>query len=230
MIYIVGSYLLGSIPHLKLLAWLRHIKLEGDYHQELYYRAGKIYGVLGVIGEFIKGAAPVLVGKALDFDIGIITAAGLAAVCGQMWPVFSLFDGEKGNSIALAMMMALTPFATLIGMVPVIISLIFRTVPRLMNKSGNSGSKGIVGGQYSNSLPVGMALCFLVIPFAAWWLGEPWQIVWGGFALFFLMIIVRRLTAGLRVDLASGADVKKIIHLRLLYDRSTVAWRQDSAH
>jgi glycerol-3-phosphate acyltransferase PlsY len=222
---VLGSYLLGSVPHLPLLAKLRRMDLDGDFHQDLWDRAGKVIGVLGVLGEFIKGILPVLAGKSLDFSLAITAIAGLAAVCGQMWPVFSRFDGEKGNSIAIAMAAALVPIATLVAIVPVIIALAVRTLPRLMAKAGSAGDKVIVGGARSRSLPLGMAVCFLVLPLASWYFGKPPEIIWGGVALL-IIIMVRRLTAGLRDDLKAGGDVKGILTRRLLYDRATVAWRQ----
>ena len=204
---------------------MRHIKLEGDFHQELFRSAGRTIGVIGVIGEFIKGALPVLVGKALGLNIAIVAGAGLAAVCGQMWPVFSRFDGEKGNSIGLGMVMAFTPVSCLITLITVIIALLIRTVPRLIAKRRSGGEKPLFGGQYSRSLPLGMALCFLLLPFVAWSRGEPRETVWCLGALF-VLIMLRRLTAGLRDDLKTGNDVKTILMRRLLYDRATMEWRQ----
>jgi len=223
VVLILGSYLLGAVPHLSLLAKLRHVELDGDFHQNLWSRAGKVTGVLGLMGEFVKGILPVLIGKALDFNLAIVAIAGLAAVCGQMWPVFSKFDGEKGNSIALAMAMALVPKSGLIALIPVIIAVLIRTIPRLVAKS--SGEKAIVGGVPSISLPLGMATCFLMLPVIAWYFGELPEIVWCLGALFILLMI-RRLTAGLRHDLKAGGDVKRILINRLLFDRPTAAWRQ----
>jgi len=223
VVLILGSYLLGSMPHLSLLAKLRHVELDGDFHQNLWSRAGKVTGVLGLLGEFVKGILPVLIGRALDFNLAIIGLAGLAAVCGQMWPVFSKFDGEKGNSIALAMAMALVPKSNLVALIPVIIAILIRTVPRLVAKS--SGDKPIVGGAPSISLPLGMAICFLLLPIITWYFGEPMEIVWCLVALF-ILLMVRRLTAGLRHDLKAGGDVKRILINRLLFDRATAGWRQ----
>jgi len=222
VVLILGSYLLGSVPHLSLLAKLRHVELDGDFHQNLWSRAGKVTGVLGLLGEFIKGVLPVLIGRALDFGPAVIAIAGLAAVCGQMWPVFSKFDGEKGNSIALAMVMVLVTKSGLVAITPVIIALLIRTIPRLVAKS--SGDKPIVGGAPSISLPLGMAICFLILPLITWYFGEPVEVVWCCVALFILLII-RRLTAGLRHDLKAGGDVKRILINRLLFDRATAGWR-----
>jgi hypothetical protein len=39
---ITGAYLLGSVPHLKLLAKLRRIDLSIDFHQQLWSRGGRL--------------------------------------------------------------------------------------------------------------------------------------------------------------------------------------------
>jgi glycerol-3-phosphate acyltransferase PlsY len=222
---IVGAYLLGSVPHLRLLARLRRVNLDGDFHQSLWNRGGRLIAVIGILGEFAKGVIPVLVGKGLDFDILVVALAGLAAVCGQMWPVFSRFDGEKGNSVAVPMTIALTPRPALIALVPVIIALLIRTVPRLI-KSSKATKEPVFGGSYSRSLPLGMATTFFILPLVSWWLGEPLEIVLGYAALFVLMMVVRRITAGLRSDLRESRDVRGIIIKRFLYDRPTKEWRK----
>jgi glycerol-3-phosphate acyltransferase PlsY len=224
-LYILGAYLLGAAPHLRFLARLKRIEPGGDYHQDLWQRAGKVYGVLGVVGEFAKGILTIVAGRALGFSPLITGIAGLAAVCGQMWPVFSGFDGEKGNSIGLAVMFTLTPVSGLIAIIPVIIALVFRTLPRLIQKSKPGDRRPLVGGPYSRSLPLGMTACFLLLPFIAWGRGEPAGIIWS-YAALFLVIMVRRLTAGLSANLKADKDTKGIIIRRLLYDRATAGWRK----
>ena len=221
---VVGSYLFGSIPHLHLLAVIRRIDLSGDFHQDLWHRGGKALGIAGVTGEFIKGVVPVLVTRALGLDITIIALAGLAVVCGQMWPVFTRFDGEKGNSIAIAMILALVPFPALVAIVPVIIAAVVRTVPRIFPASGSGDRPPVIGGPFSRSLPLGMLACFLVLPFSAWGFGKPPAVVWCCAALF-LFIMLRRLTAGLAADLKSRDNFWPVLVRRLLYDRATIDWR-----
>jgi glycerol-3-phosphate acyltransferase PlsY len=166
-----------------------------------------------------------LVGRWLGFEVTVVAAAGLAAVIGQMWPVFSRFDGEKGNSIAIAMAFALAYRPALVAIIPIIIALLIRTVPRLLAKSGAPGERALIGGTYSQSLPLGIALAFLLLPLAGWRLGEPPEINWG-MAILFLLIMLRRLTAGLRADLATGENIGGILTRRLLYDRATAPWRR----
>lgn len=220
---VIFSYLLGAAPHLKWLAKLRHVRLTGDFHRGLWEKGGKGVAVIGVLGEFVKGAAPVLAGRWLAFHPAVITLAGLAAVCGQMWPVFSRFDGEKGNSVAIAMEAALTPISALAALIFPLFALIVRTLPRLTAGSAE-GDKKIIGGRYSRSLPLGMGLFFLAVPVFAALFGGPAEIVGGTAAVFFLLML-RRLTAGLRADLKTGVAKKQVLLQRLLYDRPTAAWR-----
>jgi glycerol-3-phosphate acyltransferase PlsY len=216
---VLGAYLFGSVPHLVWLARLRRVKLAGDFHEGLYDRGGRAMGGIGVLGEFVKGALPVLAGKALDFSLVTVALAGLAAVAGQMWPVFSRFDGEKGNSIGIAMAAALAPLPAVAAVVPAAIALVIRTAGRL-----RSGGR-LIGGTPSRSLPLGMLVTFLVFPLAAWGLGGPREAVWGGAALW-VMIMVRRLTAGLGDDLKATRDPRAVLRERLLYDRSAAAWHR----
>jgi glycerol-3-phosphate acyltransferase PlsY len=220
ILFVLGSYLLGSVPHLSLLARLSRVNLEGDFHLSLWQHAGKIFGIIGVLGEFIKGALPILIGRGIGLDLTAIAIAGLAAVCGQMWPIFSRFDGEKGNSIAIAMVIALIPKSALTAIFPIVVALIFRTIPRLTAKRGQSSDQSIIGGHYSRSLPLGMAIYFLILPLSAWYFEERTVIIWCCVALLCL-ILTRRLTAGLGSDLKTGKDIKLILMRRLLYDRAT---------
>lgn len=223
-ILILASYLLGAVPHLALLARLRRIRLRGDFHENLWNRAGKTLAIIGILGEFAKGVIPVLVGRWLDFGPVTVAIAGLAAVCGQMWPVFARFDGEKGNSIAIAMVMALATRPAAVALIFPVIAIIIRAADRLTARAKAEG-KPVIGGPYSRSLPVGMALFFLSLPFLGWYFSEPPEIIWVT-AFLFVLIIIRRLTAGLSDDLKTGLDIKNILFNRLLYDRARTAWRR----
>ena len=216
---ILGAYLLGSLPHLSALGKLRGIDLEGDLHISLWQRTGRLTGVIGILAEFAKGVIPILVGKGLGFDLFIIVLAGLAVVSGQMWPVFSRFDGEKGNSIGLAMAGALAFKPLLIALVPIVVGIAIRTVPRLLDSSQSLNERLKFGGPPSRSLPLAMAIGFLLLPVASWWLGGP-LVITTGFLALFILIVIRRLTAGLRSDLVVTSDIKRIVINRFLYDRS----------
>jgi acyl phosphate:glycerol-3-phosphate acyltransferase len=222
IIFILCAYLVGTIPQLQVIARLNHVKLEGDYHSCLWHKAGKIVGLSGVVGEFIKGVIPVIAGRLLEFDINFIAVAGVAAVCGQMWPVFQGFNGEKGNSIGLSMSASLAYQPFLIALIPIVIGAGIRTVKRLLTRSNNQTS--IIGGNYSKSLPLGMLVGFLVLPLASWYLNQPPGVTLS-FAALFILILIRRSTAGLMQDLKKSSDLYLILKGRLLYDRGISKYR-----
>ncbi len=216
---ILGAYLLGSAPHLSALGKLRRLKLDGDLHIDLWRRGGRLVGLAGILVDFAKGVTPVLIGTSLGFTLPIITVAGLAVVSGQMWSIFSGFNGEKGNSIGLAMAGALAPTPMFIALVPVTIGAAIRTLPRLLDTQQSLNERLKLGGPPSRSLPLGMAIGFLLLPFASWWLKEP-LVITSGYIALFILIMVRRLTAGLRGNLMASSDIGRILLNRLLYDRS----------
>jgi len=179
--------------------------------------------------EFVKGAIPILVGKTLGFSLLTITIAGLAVVIGQMWPIFSKFDGEKGNTTGLAMAAALTPIPLLFTLIPIATGTALRTWPILLNTTQSLNERLKFRGPPSRSLPLGMAAGFFILPIISWQLGES-LIVTSGFSALFILIMVRRLTAGLKDDLKASNDTKGIYINRLLYDRSYCQQQEIDLH
>lgn len=188
-------------------------------HIGLWQRAGRLIGAAGVLGDLAKGVIPILVGRGLDFELPVIVIAGLAVVTGQMWPVFVGFDGEKGNSTGMAMALTLTPGITIFAIVPIVIGLAVRTIPRLMDSTQSVNERLKFGGPPSNSLPLGMCIAFAILPLICWILKQP-VVVTIGYLILFLLIMLRRLTAGIKKDLTPGADIKRILITRFLLDRS----------
>jgi glycerol-3-phosphate acyltransferase PlsY len=217
--FILGAYLLGSIPQLYLLGLLKGKRLSGDLHHELWRQCGRAFGVIGFLSELVKGALPILIGKALHLNIAVIAIAGVAGVCGQMWPLFYHFNGEKGNSVGVAMALALTPLSLLIALIPMLGGFLIRTLPRFMKRGQSVNEKLKLGGPPSNSFPLGMALGFAVLPLAAWLLAESAAVVIA-YGVLFALILFRRATAGLSSDIAGGKKLLPVILARLLYDRA----------
>ena len=219
--FVIASYLFGALPHLYLLGRLRGLNPEGDLHIYLWRKGGRLLGITGVLGDIAKGVLVVLAGRLIGLDISTIAIAGLAVVFGQMWPVFAKFDGEKGNSTGAAMVATLTPQPFLIAVIPMALGLLIRTVPRLLNSKQSLDERLKLGGPPSLSFPLGMAIGFLVLPFASLWFGEPPVVTWCYLALF-IVIIVRRITSGLKADLEEGQNARDILINRILYDRSKI--------
>jgi len=216
---VLGSYLLGSAPDLHALAKLWGIPLEDDLHIALWRKAGWFAGTLGIVADMAKGVIPVLVGRLLGFELYVVALAGLAAVAGQMWPVFLHFNGERGNTTGLAMAITLTYQATLFALIPFVIGAAVRTIPRVLDRAHPVNERLKLGGPQSMSLPLGMIVGFAVLPAASWWLGQPPEMAFAGAALF-VMIAVRRLTRELGDDLRSGGRLGGILIARFLYDRA----------
>lgn len=217
----VCAYLVGSFPLLWIMARMRRVPLhkEEDFHIALWHRVGRPQGAMGIIGDFAKGVAVVFVSRALGFDLVWVALAGLAAVVGQMWPVFLRFDGEKGNSIGLATAGSLAPWALFISLVPIAFGAAVRTIPRLRDRSKSADERLKFGGPPSNSLPLAMLVGFSVLPLVAWGLGYPPQI-YLVFVGFLFAILLRRLTANVRRDLRVAERKREVFINRALYDRS----------
>ena len=230
---IVLAYLLGSLPYMTLLARGKGIELshEEDLHFAIWSRIGRLWGLSGVIIDVLKGVIPVVVGFAFHLDLAAIAAAGVAAVAGQMWPVFRKFDGEKGNTPGIGFIIALTSYLTpvtsprafwifVIFAIPVLAGGFIRTIPRFIASGQTMNERFMLGGPFSNSMPLGMLVGFGVAPIASACLRQPSEMTWALLAVF-VILMVRRLTAGVTRDLkAPKTSVGAILLNRFLYDRS----------
>jgi len=230
---IIGAYLLGSLPYMSLLARAKGIKLshDEDMHFAIWSRVGRLWGISGVIVDALKGVIPVIIGFAFHLDLAAIAASGVAAVAGQMWPVFRRFDGEKGNTTGIGFIIALTSYLTstispLAYLVFVIFAILvltgagIRTIPRIMAPNQTVNQRLMLGGPASNSMPLGMLTAFAIAPIASAILRQPCEMTWSFLAVF-VILMIRRLTAGLTKDLKSPkTGLGQILLNRFLYDRS----------
>ncbi len=218
---LLGSYLLGAFPLMYLLGRLHGIDLReyGDMHLALWRNVNRGEGLAGILFDFAKGVIAVLGARAFDFDPGCVAFAGVAAVAGQMWPVFLKFQGEKGNTVGIAMSGAVATRAMLLILVPVVIGAGVRTIPRFFRSGQTMNERMKLGGPPSSSLPIGMAIAFALLPLAAWWVGQPTSVV-TAFVVLFALIMIRRATAGIREDMALPNGKLRRMANRLLLDRS----------
>jgi hypothetical protein len=121
------------------------------------------------------------------------------------------------------MSLALATTATLVALVPMAIGFLVRTIPRFRKPDQTMKERFMFLGPPSLSLPLGMAIGFAVLPLAAWFLppGQPLGVVLALVGLF-LLIMVRRATAGLKRDLRQPSGRTIILLNRLLFDRSEI--------
>ena len=228
-ILIIGSYLLGSFPYMLLRSRARGFKIAPgeDYHITLWRKIGRLEGISGIAIDVFKGAIPIVAGFVFDFRLAIIAIAGVAAVIGQMWPVFQKFNGEKGNTTGLGMTITLCLFinngafiALGAGLTCFFIGFMVRTVPRFLVKGQTLDERLNFGGPVSSSLPFGMLAGFAIMPLVSWFLSQPLELTFALTAVF-LSIAIRRLTANLNADLKTAkTSAAKILINRLLFDRS----------
>jgi glycerol-3-phosphate acyltransferase PlsY len=230
---IVGAYLLGSLPYMILVGRARGIELshEEDLHMALWSKAGRLEGLSGIIVDVLKGVIPIVVGFSFHLHLAAIAASGVAAVAGQMWPVSRKFDGEKGNTTGIGFIIALTAYLTattsplayvvfIIFAIPILIGAGIRTVPRFIAPGQTLNERLMLGGPTSNSMPLGMLTGFAVAPLASACLRQPPEMTWAFLALF-VILMIRRLTAGLGKDLKTATiSVRAMLLNRFLYDRS----------
>ncbi len=220
ILFIVCAYFVGAFPHLRIIARLNGINQEGDLHLAFMAQGKRLLAVIGVIMDIAKGVVVIVAGRLLNLDIAIIAIGGLSAVAGQMWPVFTRFEGEKGNSISVGYIVTLTPMSFVVIAMPMLAGVIGKVIsPHNAGKSLKERLK--FSGSHSLSLPVGMAVAFLIAPIIAALLSEPPVVSWSYTVLFFL-IMIRRITAGLKDDLGGNAVTMNVIKNRILYDRSRI--------
>ena len=230
---VVGAYLLGSLPYMILLGRARGVDLsqEEDLHMALWHKVGRLEGLSGVIVDALKGVIPIVIGFACHLHLAAIAASGVAAVAGQMWPVFQKFDGEKGNTTGIGLVIAFTMYLTatishfayivfIVFAIPILIGIGIKIIPRVTAPGQTLSERFLFGGPISNSLPLGMAIGFAAAPLASWCLRQPPEMTCS-FLAAFIAIMIRRLTAGLSEDLKKPkTNLRSILINRLLYDRS----------
>ena len=181
-------------------------KLGGS---NLAWAVGLRAGVAGGFLDAAKGPAAVLGAAAVGLPTEVRLACGIAAVCGQAWPVFHRFAGGRANATGWGLSLAVDPVAFLIMMVPLVAAL---------------GLRRLTTPPSSRLLPLAALLSFAVFPAVIWEQEGLSPAVVAGL-LVLGIILVRRLTAGLRDDLATGAPAGRVLANRALYDRSELQER-----
>jgi len=219
---ILGAYLFGAFPIVYLLGKIRGFDLskEEDMHISLWHKVGRREGFIGITWDVVKGGvAVVLVNWLSDFAWGTVVGVGVAVVVGEMWSIFLGFRGEKANTTSLGMSAALAYQALPFLLVPIALGAGIRTVPRFFGSRQSLNERLKFGGTPSLSLPLGMFAGFALFPLGCWGMNRSWETIVAGIIIF-LLIMTKRLTAGLREDLKTATSKKGILLNRLLFDRS----------
>jgi acyl-phosphate glycerol 3-phosphate acyltransferase len=208
------AYLGGSISFPYWVARLRGVDLRAVGSRKLggsnlWKSVGPGEAVVGGLLDAAKGFAAVVVARALGLPLEVQLACGIAAVVGQMWPVFHGFDGGRANSAGWGFALAVDPVAFVIMELPVLAAIAMRLAVR---------------PRPSRLLPLAALLSFAVFPAVIWEQEGTTPVVVAGLVILGL-IVIRRITAGLGADLATGAPAARVLANRALFDRTELQQR-----
>ncbi len=174
---LLSGYLLGAIPFSQLIArWrlgvdLRSVGIGNAGARNVWHVVGPAWGLLAFLLDAGKGAAAVLVARAIGASPLAGMLAGPAAVLGHAYPLYCRFRGGIGLSTAVGILLVWTPLPALVSLgIWLIAQLVLRNLDR--------------------SLYLGAAAA-VVLPGA---FGYPWAI--GAYALgLFLLLWALKLGA-----------------------------------
>ena len=121
-LYIVIAYLIGAIPVGIILSKIKGIdpRKTGSGNigaTNVMRAAGKVFGLLTLIGDALKGLIPTLMAVNAGLPFPVIAAIGLATFLGHLFPVYLKFKGGKGVATALGIYIAISPLAIFISFI-----------------------------------------------------------------------------------------------------------------
>jgi acyl-phosphate glycerol 3-phosphate acyltransferase len=211
---VIVTYLACSISFPYWIARMNGVDLRAVGERKLgggnlAKSVGLAQGIVGGVLDGAKGFLAVIVARALGLDLDAQLSCGIAALVGQMWPVFHQFDGGRANATGWGFALAADPIAALIMGVPLYVGLL---------------AVRVVHPRPTRLLPLASLLSFAIFPAVIWEQEGTTPTVVAGLVVLAL-IILRRLTAGVRTDLATGAPLARVLANRALYDRSELQER-----
>jgi glycerol-3-phosphate acyltransferase PlsY len=213
-IAVVLSYLLASISFPYWIARAKGIDLRAFGSRKLggsnlAKAVTPLHGIAGGLLDGAKGFAAVVITRALGLPLETQLLCGLAAIAGQMWPIFHQFDGGRANATAWGFELAADFIAFFIAWIPVIVAAVLRITVRPKPR---------------RLLPIANLLSYGVFSAVIWEQDGVTPTVLAGLGAL-ILVVLRRLTAGVREDLATGAPVGRVIVNRALFDRSELQER-----
>jgi glycerol-3-phosphate acyltransferase PlsY len=194
------GYLLGSIPTSYLAArWTKGIDLRkygsGTVSGSMLFEHTHRWLIVPVgIFDLLKGTLPTWLALHLGLGLPASIAAGMCAVIGHNWPLYLGFTGGRGISPFLGVMLVLFPWGDLwlLGFLAI----------------------GFLLGDSAPWTLASLASLPLLINYLG---GDPalyWMV-----AVMIAITLIKRLEANRRPLPPSGAKRRRIIWLRLIFDR-----------
>lgn len=121
-LFVFLAYLTGSIPFGLLLARLKgkDPRLEGSRNigaTNVLRVAGKALGLLTLVLDVSKGLLPTFLVLRFGADQLTVSACGLSAFLGHLYPIYLGFKGGKGVAVAVGVFLAISPLSVLLTIV-----------------------------------------------------------------------------------------------------------------
>lgn len=189
---IIIGYFLGSIPTAYLAGRLTRgvdIREVGGGNMgalNATRELGQIAGLIVLLIDVGKGAAAILVARALGVSDLWVFLAGFVAIVGHCWPVFLKFRGGKGAATAIGVFFALAPVAFACCLPIIIVAVLF-----------------------TSNITLGMAAGFVFFPLFLWVFNQP-----GSYIIYAILValflVVRYIPTATR-NLKKTAGLKDFI-------------------
>ncbi|MRI83304.1 MAG: acyl-phosphate--glycerol-3-phosphate O-acyltransferase [Nitratiruptor sp.] len=126
----LSAYLVGGIPFGYILAKLfagvdikrsgsrsigatNVLRVVGQHDQRL----ARYLAAATILFDSLKGAAMVLVAKALGYPLSVQWLVGILVVLGHCYSPFLKFEGGKGVATGMGVLLVLLPFETILGII-----------------------------------------------------------------------------------------------------------------
>jgi glycerol-3-phosphate acyltransferase PlsY len=155
IIAISVGYLLGSIPFALLLTRprgfdLRDVGSRNVGAANVLRTAGIVPAVAVMLLDAAKGAMAVLVARFMTGDLAVVTAAGLAAIVGHVYPVWLGFRGGKGVAASAGVFAMLAPVATALAALVFVGTIL---VTRFISAGSIAGALALAVAAAAGNLP-----------------------------------------------------------------------------
>lgn len=218
ILLVLFGYFIGMLPFTVTLAVASGVDVwtESDLHSALRRQAGWLRSGAAVVVDTSKGLFPVLIGFGFSLSPWVVSLAALTTIAGQMWPLV-VRRGEKGNTTAVGALVALAlvyeVYLVLLALAFFAGGLLLRLL--LMASAPENRDPGSV---LALSLPFMMLVGFAAAPVFSWLAGGH-EATTVGLVLILCVIMLKRLTAGLRRDMDVGVRMDRVLLIRLLFDR-----------
>ncbi len=219
LLLIIFGYFIGALPFTVALAVASGIDVSEapNLYAALRRQAGLVKAAASVVVDTAKGLFPVLIGFGFSFSPWIVSFAAITTVIGQMWPPLR-GHGGKGNSRAVGAIVALV---LVYDVYLVLLCLAFFAAGmalRLLSMTSSREDRD-PDSLLSLAFPFMMLVGFIVAPVLSWLAGAHVGMTMG-LAFILCVVVIRRLTTGLRTDLDVGVGIDRLLARRFLFDQS----------